>query len=120
MLRPLPLGNRGDPRGAERGDLIDRPERSTLWIRRTPEGGFPWTVNENGALPPPAQEILTSRRDPALSDVVTSDGRYVGTFPAGATAMPVAFGPDGLAAFVEIDDLDTPTVIVKRVASEVR
>ena len=28
MLRPLPLGNRGDPRGAERGDLIDRPERS--------------------------------------------------------------------------------------------
>ena len=92
----------------------------TLWVRRTPEGGFPWTVNENGALPPPAQEILTSRRDPALIDVVTSDGRYVGTFPAGATAMPAAFGPDGLAAFVEIDDLDTPTVIVKRLTPEVR
>ncbi|MCE2455564.1 MAG: hypothetical protein J4G12_07040 [Gemmatimonadetes bacterium] len=55
-----------------------------------------------------------------MYDVITSDGRYVGTFPAGATAMPAAFGPDGLAAFVEIDDLDTPTVIVKRVAPEVR
>ncbi len=55
-----------------------------------------------------------------MYDVITSEGRYVGTFPAGATAMPAAFGPDGLAAFVEIDDLDTPTVIVKRVAPEVR
>ena len=43
---------------------------------------------------------------------MTKDGRYVGTFVKGATAMPVGFGPDGLAAWVELDELDVPTVIV--------
>ena len=34
------------------------------------------------------------------------------TLPAGSTALPEAFGPDGLAAFVETDDLDVPYVVV--------
>ncbi len=47
-------------------------------------------------------------------DILTMDGRYIGTYPAGAVAMPDALGPDGLAAFVEQDELDVETVVVKR------
>ena len=43
-------------------------------------------------------------------DLISSDGRYLGTFAPGSTAMPSAFGPNGLAAFVETDDLDVPYV----------
>ncbi len=34
--------------------------------------------------------------------------------------MPVGFGPDGLVAFVEIDEFDVPTVVVKRLPDDVR
>ncbi len=47
-------------------------------------------------------------------DVLTMDGRYVGTYPAGAIALPDAFGPDGLTAFIEQDEMDVKTVVVKR------
>jgi len=47
-------------------------------------------------------------------DLITADGRYLGTFAPGSTALPEAFGPDGLLAFVETDDLDVPYVVVKR------
>ena len=49
-------------------------------------------------------------------DVLTMDGRYVGTYAAGSIAMPAAFGPDGLVAFVETDELDVKTVVVRRLA----
>ena len=82
----------------------------TLWVLRTPEDGYP---SESVGL----GRLVGS---PAPIDVVTSGGRYVGTFPALVAAMPVAFGPDGLVAFVEIDEFDVPTVIVKRLPDEVR
>ena len=55
-------------------------------------------------------------------DVLAMDGRYLGTFPAGTIRLqtavrPVglaAFGPDGLAAFIERDELDVKTVVVGR------
>ena len=53
-------------------------------------------------------------------DVVTADGRYVGTFPAGATKMPDAFGPGGLAAFIELDELDVASVVVRTLSAAVR
>jgi len=53
-------------------------------------------------------------------DILTSDGRYLGTYPAAATAMPAAFGPDGLIALVERDELDVPTVVVKRLVPRLR
>ena len=53
-------------------------------------------------------------------DLITADGRYLGTFAAGSTALPEAFGPDGLVAFVETDDLDVPYVVVKRLREGVR
>ena len=48
-------------------------------------------------------------------DVLAQEGRYVGSFPAGTTALPTAFGPDGLVAIVERNELGVQTVTVKRV-----
>ena len=48
-------------------------------------------------------------------DVLSSDGRYLGSYSAG-TRMPDAFGPDGLVAFIESDALGVQTVVVKRAA----
>ncbi|MXW67394.1 MAG: hypothetical protein F4Z72_10395 [Gemmatimonadales bacterium] len=53
-------------------------------------------------------------------DVLTDEGTYIGTFPAGSTALPEAFGPDGLVAFVETDDFDVSYVVVKRLPDGVR
>ncbi len=53
-------------------------------------------------------------------DVLTAEGAYVGTYAVGATGMPDAFGPDGLAAFIERDELDVPRVVVRRLPNEVR
>lgn len=70
----------------------------TIWVRRT--GGEPGT---NGPI-----------------DLISLDGRYLGSFAPGATGLPSAFGPDGLVAFVERNDLDVQTVIVRRLPQEVR
>lgn len=53
-------------------------------------------------------------------DVMRADGEYVGTFAAGAAKMPDAFGPDGLVAFIERDELDIPSIVVRRLPVEVR
>lgn len=92
----------------------------TLWVLRTPADGFPWEENENTSALSFGISLLRLDRGPAAVDVVTAEGRYVGTFPAGATAMPVAFGPDGLAAFVETDEMDVQTVVIRRLPIEVR
>ena len=52
-------------------------------------------------------------------DVLSADGRYIGTYSAGAVAMPDAFGPDGLAAFIETDEFDVETVVVRRLPATV-
>lgn len=70
----------------------------TIWIRRRGEEGA-------GGNP---------------IDLITADGRYLGTFAQGTTGLPRAFGPDGLLAFVETDDLDVPYVVVKRLPVGVR
>lgn len=72
-------------------------ELSTTW------GGKIWAQRRGGE-PTEAGAI----------DVMTADGRYMGTFSPSETAMPDAFGPDGLAAFVELDELDVPMVVVRR------
>ena len=53
-------------------------------------------------------------------DVLAPGGEYVGTFSLEETPMPGAFGPGGLVAFVETDELDIPTIIVKRLPVAVR
>ena len=53
-------------------------------------------------------------------DVFAPEGGYVGTFSLEETLMPGAFGPGGLVAYVETDEFDVPTVIVKRLPEAVR
>ena len=53
-------------------------------------------------------------------DVLTPGGEYVGTFSLEETPMPGAFGPGGLVAFVEMDEFDIPTIIVRRLPEAVR
>jgi len=53
-------------------------------------------------------------------DVVSADGEYVGTFRTGATRMPNAFGPNGLAVFIERDEFDVATVVVRRLPGGAR
>ena len=57
---------------------------------------------------------------PGPIDVVTADGRYVGTFATEATPLPDAFGPDGMAAFIELDELEVASVVVRRLPAAVR
>ncbi len=47
-------------------------------------------------------------------DVLAVEGRYVGTFRAGEIDIPDAFGPDGLAAFIETGALGESIVVVRR------
>ncbi|MDE2793952.1 MAG: hypothetical protein OXL34_03950 [Gemmatimonadota bacterium] len=51
--------------------------------------------------------ILASRDPP--------DGRYHGSYRAGTTGIPDAFGPDGLGAYVESNELGVQTVVVRKV-----
>lgn len=71
----------------------------SLWVQR--RGQEPW--DDEGPI-----------------DVFGADGQYVGTFGEGLTEMPNAFGPDGRVAFVELDEFDVPTIVVRTVPAEVR
>ena len=51
---------------------------------------------------------------------MTADGEYVGTYATDATATPDAFGPDGLAALIELDEFDVASVVVRKLPTEVR
>lgn len=70
-----------------------------LWIRRA--GEEPW--DDQGPI-----------------DVFGRDRQYIGTLAAGTATMPEAFGPDGLVAFWEVDELDVPTIVVKRLPEDPR
>lgn len=58
--------------------------------------------------------------DGSRIDLISPDGRYLGTFAPGVAALPRAFGPNGLAAFVETDDMDVPYVVVRRLPERIR
>ena len=112
---PLGAGRSGGQRGAMMSGMADAMRRNAesmefypvipvvRSLRTSCEGNI-W-VQRRGEEPVSDGPI----------DVLTPDGRYLGTFTADATAMPDAFGPDGLVAFVETDELDVQTVVVKRV-----
>lgn len=71
----------------------------SLWIQR--RGEEPW--DDEGPI-----------------DVFGADGQYVGTFSEDQTEMPNAFGPDGRVAFIELDEFDVPTIVVRTLPAEVR
>lgn len=55
--------------------------------------------------------------EPGPIDIVTPEGGYVGTLPANGVRIPSAFGPNGLMAYVEADEVGIPTVRVIRLVS---
>jgi hypothetical protein len=69
-----------------------------LWVQRS--GADPWT------------------RGP--TDVIAPDAHYLGTLPPSAPGVPDAFGPDGLGAWIEKDELDAPVIVVRRVPAQIR
>ena len=85
------------------------PEIPVLMNLATGWGGKIWAVRR-GDQPHEAGAI----------DVLTPAGQYVGTFAAGAMTLPSAFGPEGMVAFVERDEFDVPTVVVKRLPAILR
>lgn len=48
-------------------------------------------------------------------DLLEADGTYIGSIAPGGIRTPVAFGPDGRAAWVEMDELEVPYVRVGRI-----
>lgn len=55
---------------------------------------------------------------PELHWGVLPDGRYLGSYPAGTTPLPAAFGPNGPVAFIEVDELGVQTVVKRMLANE--
>lgn len=53
----------------------------------------------------------------ALTDILTADGEYLGTLPGGGLAIPDAFGPDGLMAYIEADEVGVQRVRVTRLVA---
>ncbi len=72
---------------------VDSEDR--LWITRTAADGL-----SNGPV-----------------DVITADGTYLGTLDADEMRVPDAFGPGGLMAYIEPDELDVVTIRVVRLVS---
>ena len=55
--------------------------------------------------------------DDGPTDIVTPDGDYIGTLPPEGLRTPDAFGPGGLMAYIERDEMDVPTVRVVRLVA---
>ena len=70
-----------------------------LWVQR--RGEEPW--DDDGPI-----------------DVFGPERNYVGTFDATNARIPAAFGPDGVVAYWEFDELDVPTIVLMRLPEEVR
>ena len=63
--------------------------------------------------------IWLARRGPTgandgPTDILTPDGDYIGTLPPDGLRTPNAFGPDGLLAYIERDEMEVPIVRVVR------
>ncbi len=92
----------------------------SVWVRRTPEDGYPWEDHVAGSVLS-GLAFSTSPAPASAIDVISADGRYVGTFsPQSGAMMFAAFGPNGSVAYVEKDEFDVPAVVVKRLPPEVR
>ncbi len=66
--------------------------------------------------------IWVARRGPTgandgPTDIVTPEGDYIGTLPPDGLRTPDAFGPDGLLAYIELDEMEVPTVRVVRLVA---
>ena len=136
-LRPRPVTS------AAKREYGKRASRSTGVMRMNVAGANPSTSTQGYTLEMPEQEFypefsvlwglsttwegriwVRRRGEEWLKigpiDVVTADGRYVGTFATDATRIPDAFGPNGMAAFIERNELGVASVVVRRLPATVR
>ena len=60
---------------------------------------------------------LAGDDDTGPTDIITSSGEYVGTLPADGLRIPAAFGPAGLMAYIDSDEMGVQTVRVIRLVS---
>lgn len=72
-------------------EALSADRQGRLWVRRSAG------VGESGPI-----------------DVLTPDGEVLGQIRAGELGLPHAFGPDGLVAWIERDELEIPRVRVAR------
>ncbi len=79
------------------------PELSVIQAVATTWDGRIWVQRRDGF--PDADGAI---------DVLIPPGEYIGTFAAGSIAFPDAFGPHGLVAFIERDEMDVESVVVRR------
>jgi len=77
---------------------------------RVAPAGFVWVRR---------QDAVNEDAD-GLIDVFDPEGIYRGTFAADGPGMPDAFGPNGLVAYWELDELDVPIVVVRRIPASLR
>lgn len=90
----------------------------TIWVRRTPEDGFPFDPSSDPGRNN-TEKTLQDQQTKWLAapiDVIRADGAYVGTLPIGEARWPAALGPGGMMAYIEVDSLGVPTVVVGRVS----
>ena len=106
--------------GPPRGAILDRRPPSSWRIATTTR--FPCCAfwQPHGRAASGCSGAARNRTATAPIDVLTAAGAYVGTYTTRATEMPDAFGPDGLAAFIELDEFDVASVVVRRLPTEVR
>ena len=70
----------------------------------------------------PRDRLWIARMGPAgdetgPTDIITASGQYIGTLPADGLRIPAAFGPNGLMAYIDSDEMDVQTVRVIRLLS---
>ncbi len=56
--------------------------------------------------------------EPGPTDILTADGQYFGTIPSDGLRIPAAFGPDGLLAYIDRDELDIQRIRVVRLVGD--
>ena len=89
-------------------------------ICTTPDGVV-WVRRQNpGPKGPCRAGRARTAGDDGPIDVFDTEGNYVGPFPRGGMRMPRAFGPDGLVAYWEPDELDILSVVVYRLPAKLR
>lgn len=100
-------------------ESLETTWEGTIWVARIPGDGFP-VLDFMGEMDSAVGDVHYRARPsrPGPIDILTADGRYLGTLAE--ARMPAAFGPGGLAAYVESDALDVPTVVVRRLPERIR
>ncbi|MXX34710.1 MAG: 6-bladed beta-propeller [Gemmatimonadetes bacterium] len=82
------------------------PHQSIVWSLSTTWNGKIWVWRRG-------------QGGPGAIDVLDMEGTYVGSYSTETTRAPQAFGPNGLAAYIDYDEFDVHTVVVKRLPLEV-